>query len=329
MKSKDMNELPVPENENDRLKALRYYDILDSEMEEQFDNLTELIAEICQTPISLVTFLEEERQWFKSKFGTDQTEAVRETSFCQHCIMNNEVMEVSDALEDERFVRNPLVNDNPKLRFYAGYPLIDSDGYSIGTLCVFDFKPKKLNKSQLKALEILAKEVMIAIESRKKISQIKQYKKFFHLAIDYLCIAGTDGYFKKLNPTFTEKLGYTEEEMLTIPYINFAHEKDKYRVLLEFHNLNKGHKLIDFQVRFKKKDKSYIWMYWSIQPDPITEELFATAHDISILKENEALLEDAKNHLNQIGTLGETVDGNIKALIDLQSRLKTASERNN
>ncbi|MEO9530938.1 MAG: GAF domain-containing protein [Crocinitomicaceae bacterium] len=321
MESHDSLNLPVPNNENERLKALYYYDILDSEEEEQFNNLTELIAEICQVPIALVSFLEEERQWFKSKVGTDQTEAVRETSFCQYCIMEEKVMEVPDATKDKRFSNNPLVVNDPNLTFYAGYPLVDKDGFAIGTLCVYDVKPNKLNNSQLKALEILSKEVMLAIESKKTITQITQYKKFFNLAIDYLCIANTDGFFKEVNPTFSEKLGYTNEEILSTKYMDFVHRKDKYRVLLEFHNLKKGHKIVDFQVRFKKKDKSFMWMYWSIQPDPMTGEIFATAHDITIIKENEELLEKAKKYLSENGSLGDTVDQNIKNLLDLKEKL--------
>lgn len=317
-----MPKLPIPSNENQRLKALYYYDILDTEAEEQLDNLTALAGEICGTPISLLTFLEEERQWFKSSVGTDQTEAVRETSFCQYCIMDEKVMEVEDALNDVRFANNPLVTENPKLRFYAGYPLTDPDGFSIGTLCVFDLKPNKLNASQTKALKILAKEIMAVIVARKKIALMRMYKKFFDLAIDYLCIASMDGFFKHVNPTFRQNLGYTEDELLNIHFKDFVHKDDKKNVFFKLHNLKKGHKLVNFEVRFRKKDGDYLWMYWSIQPDPLSEELFATAHDITVLKENEILLNDAEEKIKEFESEGQVVDANLRALIELQGRLK-------
>ena len=111
---------PIPANENQRLQALDYYEIMDSESEERFDRLTLLASEICEVPISLVSLLDGERQWFKSRVGLDATETPREISFCQHAIMDVNTLEIENALEDARFVDNVLVTGDPNIRFYAG-----------------------------------------------------------------------------------------------------------------------------------------------------------------------------------------------------------------
>ncbi|MGI9542381.1 MAG: ATP-binding protein [Cyclobacteriaceae bacterium] len=162
-----MKNLPIPDNEQQRITKLYSYNILDTEAEQQFDDLTMLAAEIFEVPICLITLVDEDRQWFKSKIGLDVSETSREVSFCQYAIMGEELLEVEDANEDERFRNNPLVTDQPKIRFYARAPLIDDEGLNLGTLCVIDREPKKLGQDQKKALEALASTVVRIIQYRK------------------------------------------------------------------------------------------------------------------------------------------------------------------
>jgi len=158
---------PIPKNETKRLKVLWQYEVLDTVPEEVFDDLTELAAYICEAPIALISLVDEDRQWFKSKVGTLLSETSRDNSFCAHAIVNDGLFVVPDASRDERFKRNPLVTADPKIRFYAGAPLIAPDGHALGTLCVLDKLPRALRPEQEQALRVLAHHVVSQLELRR------------------------------------------------------------------------------------------------------------------------------------------------------------------
>lgn len=165
---------PVPHNDTDRLRALRSYQILDTKPEERFDELTQLAAIICGVPISLITLIDADRQWFKSKVGLDLSETPRAQAFCTHAIMQPQMFEVPDATEDARFAKNPLVTGDPNIRFYAGAPLATSDGHLLGTMCVLDRKPRTLSAEQKTALEILGRQVVANMELRSNLRELKE-----------------------------------------------------------------------------------------------------------------------------------------------------------
>lgn len=169
-----MNEY-LPSEESLRINALRSYDILDTLPELDFDNITQLAAEICQTPISLVSLVDENRQWFKSNHGLEARETLRDYSFCAHAILNpTETFIIPDSREDERFSQNPLVTGDPNVIFYAGTPLVDENGFALGSLCVIDNIPKELTESQKSALKILARQVVNLLTIRKQNKELKQ-----------------------------------------------------------------------------------------------------------------------------------------------------------
>lgn len=154
--------------ELERLKNLTSYSILDTLPEEDYDNLTTIAAEICDTPISLISLVDKERQWFKSNHGLGARQTPREYAFCAHAINDSENMFIiQDARKDNRFHDNPLVTGEPHVIFYAGIPLISDEGYPLGTLCVIDHKPKELNQNQIQSLSALSKQVMNLLELRK------------------------------------------------------------------------------------------------------------------------------------------------------------------
>jgi len=166
-----------PSNESARLKAVKEYQLLDTLPEEDFDNITKLTASICDVPISLVTLLDAETNFLKSHYGIPLQESPREVSFCGHAILNDgNIFIVEDARKDERFHDNPIVKEHEAV-FYAGVPLINPQGFPIGTLCVFDNKPRTLDKKQLEALEALAYQVMVLFEQRKKNIILEELKK--------------------------------------------------------------------------------------------------------------------------------------------------------
>jgi len=158
---------PIPKKEIQRIKVLWQYEILDTVPEEVFDDLTELAARICEAPIAMITLVDENRQWFKSKVGVTVNETSRDVSFCSHAIEQSDLFIVSDATLDKRFAKNPLVTSDPKIRFYAGAPLITPDGHALGTLCVIDQVPRELRPDQKQALRVLARHVMTQLELRR------------------------------------------------------------------------------------------------------------------------------------------------------------------
>jgi two-component system, cell cycle sensor histidine kinase and response regulator CckA len=159
-------------NETRRLKVLWQYDVLDTVPEEVFDDLTELAARICEAPIALISLIDEDRQWFKAKVGVTLNETSRDISFCSHAIKQHDLFIIPDATQDERFANNPLVTSDPKIRFYAGAPLITPDGYALGSLCVIDKVPRELRLEQKQALRVLARHVMTQLELRRHAKEL-------------------------------------------------------------------------------------------------------------------------------------------------------------
>jgi signal transduction histidine kinase len=158
---------PMPDNETDRLAALYELDILDSPAEQDFDDIVKLASNVCGSPMSLVSLLDADRQWFKARVGTDLTGTDRDISFCSHAILGRDLLVVPDATKDARFADNPLVVQDGGIRFYAGAPLVTTDGYALGTLCVIDREPRRLEIEQLQALRALARQVTSQMELRR------------------------------------------------------------------------------------------------------------------------------------------------------------------
>ncbi|MGD2180142.1 ATP-binding protein [Lusitaniella coriacea] len=169
---------PLPDNEAQRLAQLLNYNILDTATETAYDDLALLAAHICETPVSLVSLVDRDRQWFKAKVGTDVSETHRDVAFCSHAILQpQDVLVVSDARQDPRFADNPLVAGDPNIRFYAGAPLVTPQGHAIGTLCAIDYEPRTPSPKQIEALEALSRQVVAQLELRLNVQDLSQEVK--------------------------------------------------------------------------------------------------------------------------------------------------------
>lgn len=179
-----MKPAPIAADETIRLDALRRYGILDTPAEAEFDDFTKLAAQICATPIALISLIDADRQWFKSKLGLAAPETPRDISFCGHAIHGREVFEVPNALEDERFSDNPLVTSAPWIRFYAGAPLVAPEGHAIGTLCVIDKAPRRLSDAQRDALMALGRQVVRQLELRRNETVLQDHVRYTQAILD-------------------------------------------------------------------------------------------------------------------------------------------------
>lgn len=182
-----MKKPDIPQDEEVRIKALRSLNVLDTPSEERFDRLTRLAKRMFNVPIALVSLVDENRQWFKSCIGLDVSETPRDISFCGHAILGNEIFIIPDAAKDERFSDNPLVLNEPYIRFYAGCPLRYLDGSMLGTLCIIDTQPRVLNKEDLEALKDLAElaehELMaVQLATLDELTKISNRRGFIKLA---------------------------------------------------------------------------------------------------------------------------------------------------
>jgi diguanylate cyclase (GGDEF)-like protein len=225
-----MKKPDTPSNEETRLKNLRSLNILDTHTEERFDRLTRLAQRMFDVPIAVVSLIDENRQWFKSCMGLDAKETSRDISFCGHAILRDEIFIIPDATKDIRFSDNPLVLDEPKIRFYAGCPLKYMDGSLLGTLCIIDTKPRKFVEDDLTALKDLAElaeHELLAVQlaTLDDLTQISNRRGFLKLAQNSLDICARQKIpaslvfldlngFKSINDTF----GHTEGDNALIAF---------------------------------------------------------------------------------------------------------------
>ena len=167
---------PLPSNETERVAALRALDILDTAPDVAYDDIGELAAQICRCPVGYISFIDDERVWFKAKYGlpADFTQCPREIAFCSTTICGAELVSVPDLREDERFKQNPFVTGDPHLQFYCSMPLITNEGYALGTLCVMDFEPRRLEFEQAEAMRRLSRQVLSQLELRRKVIEYHQ-----------------------------------------------------------------------------------------------------------------------------------------------------------
>ncbi|WP_110946629.1 sensor domain-containing diguanylate cyclase [Pseudomonas bohemica] len=232
---------PIPSYEKERLEALRGLEILDTPAEASLDRITRLVANVLDVPIALVSLIDEDRQWFKSREGLEATQTPREIAFCAHAILQSTPLVVPDAAEDERFRDNQLVTGAPHIRFYAGVPIRTSKGFAVGTLCAIDERPRELTKEELDTLrdlaDIVSREVLLRenlmlarLQKNRSDALFKAseagYRSMFELASVGIALVAPDGAWISVNSALCEILGYTPEELKDLTFQDITHPED-------------------------------------------------------------------------------------------------------
>lgn len=300
----------VSAQEQQRLEALRAYAVLDTPSEDSFDELVELVAQICDTPMALISLVDEQRLWYKARVGVSLSESPREQAFCAQAIEHpNQLMQVCDASQDARFANNPLVANEPHIRFYAGMPLCSANGQALGTLCVLDHVSRKLTPLQRQALQVLGRQVMTLLELNRTLVQREQDRSLnrkLARAIEHspvsIVMANVKGNIEYVNPQFETLTGYTLPEVIgRNPRFLQSGDKtpEEYRQL--WRTITSG-KTWHGKFRNKKKNGDIFWEQASISPvmDMIGKvtHYVAVKEDITERQRIEAQLRAKNDDLN-------------------------------
>ena len=304
MRKIDVSATPIPDNEALRLEALRQYRILDTPAEADFDDLVQLASQICQTPITLLNLIDADRLWIKSGLGLGPGETSRDISFCQYTILGNDVLEVPDLTANALFADNPLVTSNPNVRFYAGAPLTDSQGFNLGTLCIIDTVPRTLTEAQRKSLRTIARQVVNQLELR--LQRIKLAEDNVHLAnyqtfsvntTEIMCIVNAKTFLiEEVNEAFSRILGYAREAVCGQLITHFFYPEDLAELVDTVERgVREGEELYGYEKRILCQDGSFRWLSWNAIAKG--DKWFANARDITRKREMEEKLNESKQSL--------------------------------
>lgn len=287
----------IPANETERLAALKKFDILDTPPEKHLDDITLLASQICDTPIALISLIDENRQWFKSHHGTAIESSIRDFAFCAHAINETKTFIVDDALADARFKQNPLVTDEPKVRFYAGAQLATAQGLNIGTLCVIDHKPKHLTSMQIQGLETLSRQVINNFERRRLENELAERERFLSNILgtipDLVCYIDDEFKYRYVNSAYSTwyKMDPTHIYGRTIAEVR---GEQAFKQVKKYMDLTLSGKPQEFQTTFtyQIQDKAIQRTVWANyipdkHPNGSIVGFFAVIRDITALKNAE------------------------------------------
>jgi GAF domain-containing protein len=296
----------IPHNEIDRLKELDSYKIIGELESEDYDFLTQMAAQICDTEIALISLITDDKQWFLSHHGLKERETPKDLAFCAHAINQPEnIFIVEDATEDERFYDNPLVTDYPKVIFYAGMPLVNENGFPLGTICVIDDHPKKLSEKQIDSLQLLAKQVVKLLELRKTTFKLKEQNN----ALEKISVLFNESQrINKIgaweldlttgNVFWTDEVYHIYEVANDIVFdksraIEFYHPDDRIIITNAIENTIATGKSFDVECRFISAKNNFKWVHSSgktWEEDGKITKLFGTFQDITERKESQEKL---------------------------------------
>ncbi|MFW0718255.1 PAS domain S-box protein [Pedobacter sp. N23S346] len=280
----------MQENESARLRALYSYEIIDSDRERDFDRLTEIASLIAGCEISLISFVDKDRVWYKSAKGLAVEEVPRGFTMCERTLLSNEPFIVEDALKDKHWCTHPMVQEGIKVRFYTGFPLIDPNGFTLGSFCVVSSEPKQLSTSQHKQLSLLAEEAISVIVDRKKKQEYKNFSRLINDSEDLICILGQDWTFKMANPCFNKQLGWSEEELQLKTIFDIIKVEDQDQAKAFWLNIKNGQSDGYNPQQIAIKAGGYRMIEWTATNEKTDKNIFAIGRDVTAeLEKNQAL----------------------------------------
>jgi PAS domain S-box-containing protein len=314
----------VSTTELERLASLWEYQILDTEPEPIFDNLTQLAAAICQTPVAAISMIDLDRVWFKAITGLKVNLIPLQELIYSLSLKNTDLILIKDTLVDKRTKNLSIVTSSPKIRFYVGLPIIGANGYVLGTLCIVDYQPRRLSDRQIRSLKIVVNQVIQTLELRRKkepVNPTKAFKKpeidyfyqsiteittpqstknydreFLSLSSDLLSIWGTDGHLKQLlNTAWETTLGYDSSELLDKPLIEFVHPEDRSSTCQELAQIVTGKGVKNFSNRCLCKNGSLKWIDWSTVPITNSNLIYAIGRDVTESRLLKASIQELDN----------------------------------
>ncbi len=306
-----------PSNEKERLEALWALEVLDTEPEERFDRITRIAQRVFGVPITLVSLVDGDRQWFKSRQGLAATQTPRDISFCGHAILEDRPFVVEDTSTDPRFADNPLVTDDPSIGFYAGRPLADAKGHRLGTLCLIDRQPRQLDENELAILDDLAKMVeselqlmntrrlLLKVEAETLARKEAEFERdhFFNQSPMLFCIGDFEGQIRHVNRHWRKSLGYDDDSLTDQSFLELVHPADRRRTEAEIQGLSRGGEASTFENRMRAKDGSYRTLEWAAVVSPRTGRIFGAAHDVTHQRELEKALRLSNKELEQFASV--------------------------
>lgn len=266
--------------EERRLQAVQCYNLLDTLPEEEFDHITQLTVSIFKVPIAIISLMDKDRQWYKSKIGLPINEVSRELSFCNYTMLQTEMLEVEDTTKDERFSAHPMVQMDQGVRFYAGYPIIDDEGFVLGTFCIVGYEPRKLTPEETNTFLLLAHSATSLIKNYKKKNEAEQFERLFTISSDFVCMFNRSGVILRANPAFRQSLT-GGEPLDQFSFFHFVHLDDRQATVHFFENgiTNKDH--IHFSHRIQFLNKEYRTVEWTITVEEPSGHLIAIGRDIT------------------------------------------------
>ncbi len=300
----------LPTDEKDRIDALNSIGILDSGSEDFFDGITRIAAKVLDVPIALVSLVDTDRQWFKSKVGLDIDETHRDFAFCAHAILSSDPLIVENANDDPRFSDNPLVTSDTNIRFYVGVPVKSIKGHSVGTLCAMDNKPRTLKQNQIDILKDLSLLVSKEIQHREIIAKSKKviksseskFQSIFENAAIGIALVTPTGSWMQVNDDLCKILGYSREELTNLTFQEITYSEDLDKDLMLLNQLVNGEiNRYEIEKRFIRKDGTVIWISLNVtkqlDENGDLESFITILKDIQMIKESEASLLNLKKSL--------------------------------
>lgn len=316
--------------EEERLQALFAYNLMDTEAEKQYDSITNLACYICNTKMAIISLIDDHRLWVKSKVGIEICELSKDIAFCKYTILQNSLLEIPDTLLDDRVKNNPLVACDNGIRYYAGVPLINPDGYILGTICVFDNQPRLLDSKQKQALQFLADETMMHMEASKKNLELKKivtkqnlFQSLFNNSSEIHCISNQEGKVEFINSSIEQIIGFTEQEIIGRSILEFYAPDDQQVLQNMQDSMARGETRMEYITKLLTKNGSAKWFsfnnvnlngLWLSNGRDVTKQILAEQElkQLSLVAShvtNGVVINDASNNILWINKAFETITG--------------------